>query len=77
MELLLDQVDEGRAILDFVASQMQNSKKQALLEEAAEKKASVSSALTGLRETIQERQLGRSQALLDQGADVNGNDIGG
>ncbi|TGO07453.1 hypothetical protein BTUL_0275g00150 [Botrytis tulipae] len=77
VKVLLDYVDDGRAILDWVSLQLQDSKTQALLEEAMEEKANGSSALTGLRETIQERQLGRSQALLDKGADVNGKDIGG
>jgi ankyrin repeat protein len=77
VQLLLDRVDDGNIILDWAVLQRQDNKKQALLEEAAEKKAVVNTALTGLRETVQERQVGRSQVLLDKGADVNGKDIGG
>jgi hypothetical protein len=77
VQVLLDQVDDGRTILDWIALQLKDTKKQALLEEAAEKKAEASTALTGLRLAIQERQLDRSQMLLDKGVDVNGKDIGG
>ena len=72
MHMLLDRVNDRRAILDWMALQLQDTKKQALLEEAAEKKAEASTVLTGLRSAIQGRQLCGSPVLLDNGADVNG-----
>lgn len=43
--------------------------------DGSEKKAEASTAPTGLRTPIQERQLGMSQVLLDKGAVVNARDI--
>ena len=77
VQMLLDRVDGGRMIVDSVALQLQDKNKHALLDEAVERKAESSTAMTGLREAIQKRQLGRSQALLDKGADVNATDTGG
>ena len=77
VRVLLDRVDDGNDILDWAELQQQDSRLQAMREEAAEKKAVASIAITGLRETVQERQVGRSQVLLDKGADVNGKDVGG
>ncbi|EPE36656.1 Ankyrin repeat-containing protein [Glarea lozoyensis ATCC 20868] len=65
VQVLLPLVEDGMAILDWAALQL------------PEKKAEASTALTGLRETIQKQQLGRSQVLLDRKADVDGKDIGG
>ncbi len=77
VRLLLDRVDGARTILSWMALQLQDPKKQALLEEATENKAEASTVLTGLRAAIQEKQLGRSKVLLDKGADVNAKEIGG
>ncbi|TAQ84511.1 hypothetical protein B7494_g7175 [Chlorociboria aeruginascens] len=77
VQILLDRVDDGKAIVDWVASQLQDIKRQASLEEVVEKKAEANTVVTGLRVAIQERQLGRSQLLIDRGADVNAKDIGG
>jgi ankyrin repeat protein len=68
--LLRDHVDNNEEILSWVNLQRQDRRKQALLEEAAEKKGEASTVVTGLRAAIQERQFGRSQLLLDRGADV-------
>ncbi|ELR06088.1 hypothetical protein VC83_07746 [Pseudogymnoascus destructans] len=77
VQVLLDRVDDGRMILGWVDLQLQDKKRQALLEEAAEGKAEASTVLTGLREAAQKRQFGRSQLLLEKGADVNAKDVGG
>ena len=77
IQVLLDRVDGGSAIVDWVALQLLEPKKQALLEETAEKKAEATTVLSSLHSAIQERQLGRSKLLLEKGADVNAKDIGG
>jgi ankyrin repeat protein len=76
-ELLRNYVENGEEILHLVRLQQQDSRKQALLEQAAEEKGEASTVLTGLRAAIQERQFGRSQLLLDRGADVDGKEVGG
>lgn len=77
VQFSLGRVDDGRAVLDWVSLQVQDTRNQALLGEIMEKKAEASTQVTGLREAIQEKQLGRSQVLIDKGADVNGKDVGG
>lgn len=56
--------------------QQQDTKKHALLEKIAEKKAKRSTVITSLRLTVQERNISRLQMLLKKGADVNAKDIG-
>ena len=77
VQVLLDKVDSGQAILDWVALQQEDTKKRALLMHIAEKKVEGSTVLTGLRAAVQERQMSRLQILLEEGADVNAKDIGG
>ena len=56
---------------------LRDDRKQALLEDAVERRAGASTVLTGLRAAIQERQYSRSKLLLEEGADINETEIGG
>ena len=52
-------------------------RKRAFLEEAADKNAEASTVLPGLRAAAQEGQLGKSQLLLNSGADVDERNFAG
>lgn len=77
VQVLLEKVDNGQAILDWVALQQEDTNKRALLMDIAERKVEGSTVLTGLRAAVQERHMSRLQILLEEGADVNGKDVGG
>ncbi|EEP77938.1 predicted protein [Uncinocarpus reesii 1704] len=75
--ILLDKVDNGKAILEWVSLQARGKKQQALLAKTIATKMQGSTVVTGLREAVQESQIGRLQVILEKGADVNGQDPGG
>jgi hypothetical protein len=52
-------------------SQQEDKRTRALLEKISEEKTEGSGAVTGLRWAAQEGHVGRLQALLEKGADVN------
>ena len=75
--VLLEKVENGQAILDWVALQQVDTKKYALLMDIAEKKAAGSTVVSGLRSAVQERHISRLKVLLEEGADINAKDVGG
>jgi len=75
VQVLFEKVNNERAILDWVTLQQQNTKKHALLEKIAEKKAEGSTVITGLHLAVQKRNISRLQMLLKKRADVNAKDI--
>ena len=77
VERLRDRVDQGKLVLARLKSQFQDADTQALMEETAERKAEANTAVAGLSATIQYRQMGRSQLLIERGVDVNEKGVGG
>ncbi|KAL8825434.1 MAG: hypothetical protein Q9170_007792 [Blastenia crenularia] len=77
VQVLLERVDNGKATLDLVALQQQDTRKRELSMDIAEKKSEGSTVITGLRAAVQERHMSRLQVLLEEGADVNAKDVGG
>ncbi len=77
VKVLSERLDDGGAILEWVASQRQHQEKRYMIGEILEKKAEGSTVLTGLRVAVSERHLTRLQALLDKGADIDSMDVGG
>lgn len=75
--LLLNRTKDGQNILSWMAEQKQDRRKIDYFNTCIGRKAEASTVLTGLRATVQEDQLGRSRTLLEKGADVNAQDVGG
>ena len=76
-QILLQVIDDGPAILDWVVMQQQDPTRNHLLMDIADKKLDGCTVMTGVRVAVQEEHLSKVQILLEQGADINGTDVGG
>ncbi|KAK3686838.1 hypothetical protein LTR37_019429 [Vermiconidia calcicola] len=77
MLLMEDKVANAADIVSRVTSQVGDRKQRALLEHMAERKSGGSTAITGLRWAVSEGRVERLRSILDNGADIDAEDVGG
>ncbi|MCJ1307667.1 hypothetical protein MMC25_001315 [Agyrium rufum] len=77
MQMLIGRVEDGCQIVKLVAVQREDQKQQAFMDEMAERKSLGSTVVTGVRAAVNTGHIGRVQALLQTGIDIDKEDIGG
>ncbi|OAL29898.1 hypothetical protein AYO22_01804 [Fonsecaea multimorphosa] len=77
IQRLIDLVDQGTSILSKITLQLQDTRMQALFQHTAERKAEANTVVERLSAAVQYGQIGKSQFLIDRGADVNEKGSGG